>query len=93
VPFQRIDVRGPELPELGEPGVDLLERFRPEAVEPALGVYGGLHKSGFSQDAQVLGDGWLGHSKLPLDLTDRLFGGYQQAQDGSAIRFGDDLED
>jgi hypothetical protein len=38
VAFECIDVRRPEAPERGEPGIHLHERFGPEPVEPALGV-------------------------------------------------------
>ena len=73
VAFESIDVRGPEPPELSQPGVHLLKWFRFEPVETALCIHGRLHEPGLAQHAQVLGNGRLRHAKLPLDLSHRLF--------------------
>ena len=92
VAFERIDVRGPEPPELIQPGIDLLERLRPQPVEAALCIHRGFHEPGLAQHAQVLGHGRLRHPQLTLDLADRLLRGDQQAQDRAAVRLGDDFE-
>ncbi len=72
VAFESIYVSGPEAAELSQPDIQLLQWFRFESVETALCVHPGFHKTGLAQDAQVLGDGGLGHTQLTLDLTHRL---------------------
>jgi hypothetical protein len=47
--LERIHVRGPEPPELSEPGIDLDQRFRSEPVETALCGHHGLHETGLAQ--------------------------------------------
>ena len=70
--FGSIHVSGPEPAELSQPGIHLLKWSRFEMVETALCVHGGLHETGLAQDAQVLRNGWLRHTKLTLDLSNRL---------------------
>jgi hypothetical protein len=65
-------VSGPEPAELIEPGIHLLKWFRFQAVETALCVYRGFDETGLAQHSEVLGDGWLRHTKLALDLSNRL---------------------
>lgn len=72
VAFESIDVSGPETAELSQPGVDLLKWLRPQPVETALCIDGGLDKTGIPQHPQVLGDGGLRHTKPALDLSHRL---------------------
>ena len=67
--FERIDLRGPELPERRQPGVELLEAFGFQAVEPALGVHAGFDEPRLAQHAQVLRDSRLRHAQLALDLA------------------------
>ena len=93
VPFERIDVDGPEPAERSQPGLDLLKRLGPQPVETPLCVPRGLHEAGLAQHPQVLRHGRLRHPELALDLSDRLFGRDQEAQDGAAVRLGDDFED
>ncbi len=90
--FERVDVSGPEAAERGEPGIDLLERLRAQAIETALGVDGRFNETGFAQDAQVPGNGGLRQAEAALDLTHRLLGRDEQIQDGAAVRLGDDFE-
>lgn len=90
--LERIDVCGPELPELVQPGVHFAEPFRLEPVDATLRVYGGLHEAGLPQHAQVLGNGRLRDAKPPFELADRLLRGGQQRQDRAAARLGDDFE-
>ena len=92
VAFESIDVSRPEAAELGQPRVDLLKWFRPQAVETALCIHGGLDETGVAQHAQVLGHGRLRHAKPPLDFSHRLFRRDQQAQYCAAVRFRDDFE-
>ena len=73
VAFESIYVSGPEAAELSQPGVQLLKRFGIQPVETALCVDCGFHETGVAQDSQVLGYGRLGHTKLALDLSHRLF--------------------
>ena len=93
VSFEGIHVGSPELTEWGEPGIDLLQRRRFQAVEPALRVNGGLNEASLAQHAQVLGDCGLRHAEAALDLAHRLLGRNKQAEDGSAVRLRDDFED
>ena len=90
--FESIYTRGPETTEGREPGIDFLERFRFQAVEPALCVHGGFDETGVAQYAQVLGHGWLRHAKVTLDVPDRLLRCDQEAQYGAAVRLGNDFE-
>jgi hypothetical protein len=93
VAFERIDVSRPEPPELSEPGIDLLKRFRLQAVEAALCIHRGLHEAGIAQHSEVLGHCRLRHMKLTLDLSNRLLRGDQEAKDCAAVRLGNDFED
>ena len=54
VAFQSIQVSGPEPTELGQPGIQLLKRFRFQPVESALCVHRGFHETGLAQQSQVL---------------------------------------
>ena len=92
VAFQSIHVSRPEPAELGQPGIHFLERFRSKAVETALCVHRGFHEPGVAQHSQVLGHGRLRHMQLSLDLSHRLLGHNQQAQDRAAVRLGNDFK-
>ena len=92
VAFESIDVRGPEPAELSQPGIHLLKRFRLQAVETALCVHRGFDETGVAQHAQMLGHRRLRHAKPALDLSHRLWGREQEAQDRAAIRLGNDFE-
>src|SRR5262245_54030529 len=59
VPFERIDVSGPELPELSQPRIQLLQWLGSQAIETALCVHLRLHETRFAQHPQVLRDRWL----------------------------------
>ena len=93
VAYERIDVRGPELPERRQPGIQLLKWFRRQPVKAALSVDGGFHEAGLAQHAEVLRDRRLRHPQLPLDFSDRLLRRDQEAEDRAAVRLRDDLED
>ena len=90
--LESIYVSGPESAERLQPGVDLLQRFRFQPVETALGVHRGFHETGVSQHSQVLRYGRLRHFKLTLDLPHRLLRGDEEAQYCPAVRLGYDLE-
>src|SRR5580765_7766753 len=83
---------GPEAPERRQPGVQFFQRRRGEAVQSALGIHLRLHEAGVTQYPEVLRDRRLRHAELTLDLTDRLLGGRQQAQDRAPVWLRDDLE-
>lgn len=54
MPFERINMGGPELAKRSEPGVDLLKRLRPEAVKAALCIDRRLNKARLAKHSQVL---------------------------------------
>ena len=93
VTLERVDVSGPEPAKRRQPGLHLLKWLRFQPVETTLGVHRGFDETGLSQHAQVLRHGRLRHSQPTLDLSDRLLGYDQQAQDRAAVRLGDDFED
>ena len=70
--FESIDVHRPEATELGEPGVEFLEWSGLQPIEAALCVDGRFDEAGVAKDAEVLGDGRLGHAELTLDLANGL---------------------
>ncbi len=90
--FESIDVYRPEATELLEPSIELLKWSGLEPVEAALCVDSGFDEAGVAKDAEVLGDGRLGHAELALDLPDRLLGGGQEGENRAAVGLGDDLE-
>ena len=83
---------GPEPAELSQPGIHLVKWSRFQAVETALCVHRGFDETGVAQHTQVLGHGRLRHAKLALDLSHRLLGRDQEAQDRAAVRLGNDFE-
>src|SRR5579872_604600 len=87
-----VQVRRPEAAEGLDPGVQLLKRLRPEAIQPALRVHGRLHETGLSQHPQMLRDGRLRHAELALDLADRTMRREQEAQNGAAVWLGNDFK-
>src|SRR2546426_512425 len=89
VALERIDTIGPEPTELIQPVINLLEWLWLQAIETALCVHRGFHETGL---AQVLGDRGLRHPQPALDLSHRLLGQDQEAQDRAAVRLGDDGE-
>jgi hypothetical protein len=90
--FESVDVNGPEATELFEPGVELLKWSRFQPVEAALRVDCRFDEAGVAKDAEMLGDGRLGHVELALDLADGLLIESQEAEDRAAVGLGDDLE-
>src|SRR5579862_3133071 len=85
-------MRRPEPAERRQPGIHLLERLRFQPVETALRVHRGFYETGLAQHAQVLGHRWLGHSKLALDVPNRLLRRHQKAQYRAAVRLRNDFE-
>jgi len=92
VAFESVYMSGPEPAERSQPGIHLLKRFRFQPIETALCVHRRFHETGVAQHAQVLGHGRLGHTKLALDLSNRLLRRDQQAQYGAAVRLRNDFE-
>ena len=72
VAFESIYVSGPEPTERSQPDIHLLKWFRFHSVESALCVHRGFHETGIAQHSQVLGHARLRHTKLTLDLSNRL---------------------
>ena len=54
VAFESIDASGPEPTELSQPGIDLLQWFKFQAIETALCVHRRFHETGLAQHSQVL---------------------------------------
>ena len=71
--FESVYMSGPVPTELSQPGIHFLKWFRFKSVETALCVHRGFDETGLSQNSQVLGHGRLRHTKLTLDLSNRLF--------------------
>src|ERR1700747_2323575 len=92
VAFKGIYVSGPEPAEWRQPHIHLLKWFGFEPVETTLCVHRGFDETGLAQHAQVLGHGRLWHTKLTLDLADRLLRRDQEAQDRAAVRLRNDFE-
>ena len=90
--FERVEVRGPDLPERRQPGVDFLQWSGCQSIETPLRIDGGFDEAGFTQHAQMLGHGRLCYPELALDGADRLFGRDEQAQNRAPVGFGNDLE-
>ena len=93
VTLKGVDAGGPETAEGVEPGVDFLEGLGAETVQSALSVDGGFDEARFTKDAQMLGDGGLGHLQLPLEVAHGLLGSGEEAEDGAPMGLGDDFED
>src|SRR5262249_23258335 len=93
VAFERIYVGGPEPTELIQPGIDFLKWSWFQPIETPLCVHRGFYEAGIAQHAQVLRHRRLRHPKPTLDLSHRLLGGDQQAQDRAPIGLGNDFED
>src|SRR4029453_18924216 len=83
---------GPEPAERIQPGIQFLKRFRLQSVETALCVHRGFDETGLAQHSQVLGPGRLRHPELTLDLSNRLLGRDQEAQNRAAVGLRDDGE-
>jgi hypothetical protein len=92
VALESVKMRGPEAPEGSQPRIDLLKRFRPEPVQAPLRIHRCFHETRVAEDTKVLRHGRLRHVELPLDLSDGLLGGDEEAEYGAAVGFGDDLE-
>src|SRR5881396_3224855 len=92
VALERIDTLGPEPAELIQPVINLLEWLWLQAIETALCVHRRSEETGVAQHAQVLGHSRLRHPQPALDLSHRLLGQDQEAQDRAAVRLGDDGE-
>ena len=90
--LERVKVHGPEPAERSQPGFEFFKWFRLQPIESTLCVHRGLYETGVAQHSQVLRDGWLGHTKLTLDLPNRLFRRDQEAQYRPTIRLRDDFE-
>src|SRR6185437_1093691 len=90
VPFERIEVLGPQAAEGSQPRIHLHERLGPEPVHAPLRVRARLHESSLAEHPQVLRERGLRHLQLPFDLADGSLRGRQQGENGPAIRLSDD---
>ena len=82
----------PQLAVGRQPVIELGQRLRPDAVEPALGVGAGLHQSRLLEHAQVLRHRGLAQTKVVDQLPDRSFSVSEQVQDGLPAGLAQDLE-
>jgi hypothetical protein len=83
--FERIDLRGPEMSERVEPGVEFLEGLGSQAIQTALRLNTRFHEPALAQHPKVLGDGRLRQAECAFKLANRAFGRQQKAQDGPAM--------
>ena len=90
--FEGINMDGPEAPERSKPGIDLHQRLRADPIDAPLGFHARVYEAGFAQHAEVLGHRGLRHPQPALDLADRSLRRREQAEDGPAVRLGDDRE-
>ena len=91
--LERIQVRGPEPPERGQPGIHFLQWPGPQPVETTLCIHHRFHEPGLAQHPQMFGHGRLRYPKPSLDLSNRSLRRDQEAQDRAAVRLGNDFED
>lgn len=91
--FERVHVVGPVAAERNEPGVELLERLRLDAIQATLRVDAGLDEAGVAEDAEVLGDRGLRESQALLEFADGEVGVDEQGENRAAGGLGDDVED
>src|SRR5262245_66431850 len=92
VVFEEIEVRRPERPIGREPLVELGERFRSDAIQPALCVHARLDQSGVPEDAQMFGHGRLAHADTVDELADRPLAVTEQIENRQPTRLGENLE-
>ncbi|HSS06476.1 MAG TPA: hypothetical protein VLK83_04980 [Rhodanobacteraceae bacterium] len=92
MPLEGVDVGGPEAAERSEPRVELHQRLRPNPVKTPLRINPRLDETRLAQHPQVLGNRRLRQSQALFDVAHGSLGGREQAQDGAAVRFGDDGE-
>ena len=83
---------GPKAPELRYPRINLLEWFMFQPIKTTLCVHRHFDETSLAQHAQMLGHHGLRHVKLAFNLSHRLFGRDQQAQDRAAVGLGNDFE-
>ena len=86
----------PEIAEMVEPGVDLLERSSVERIESARALGADRGETGLAQDFQMLRHGSLGDAELGSDGLDDLARGKlvagQQFEDAAPNRVAEDIE-
>lgn len=82
----------PKLAERSQPGIHLLKGFGSQPVETALGIHRGFDETRLAEHSQVFGHRRLRHPELPFDLSHRLFGRHQKAQDRAAVWLRNDFE-
>jgi hypothetical protein len=92
VSFEVVEPGRPHEPIRLQPRVDLPERFGSKAVEPPLSVGPHLDESGFTQDAQVLGDGRLAEVQVRDERTHGLLIIAEELEDALPMWFGQDVE-
>src|SRR5690348_7695448 len=90
--LERVDVLRPEATEGREPFVELLERLRPQPVEPALRLDSRLDEASVPEHAQVLRRGRLRQSQLVLDLAHRMLRREEKPENRPPVRLGHDGE-
>jgi hypothetical protein len=81
VAFEVVEAGAPQRPVRSKPLVHLAQRFGSNPIDPPLSLNPGVHQAGVPEQAQMLGDGRLGHRQSGYQLADRAFSQPQQVQD------------
>src|SRR5688500_12359136 len=92
VGIESIEAPAPELLESTDPVVDRLESPGVEPVEALLSRLSHGHEPDLTQDAQVLGDTWLGDAERPRQFVHRALAPLEQREDAPTLRLGDGVE-
>ncbi len=91
--FQGIEARAPEGAEFFRPGVDFLERFEPELIEPVAAFAPLGDEPGILEDFQVLRDRGERNPKGPREVGGGALAGLERLQHPPPRRVRDGVED
>jgi len=91
--FQGIKARAPEGSEVFRPGMDFLERFDPELIEPVPAVAALGDEARVLEDFQMLGDRRKRNPKGPGEIGGGLFTRLERLQHPPPRRVRDSVED
>ena len=92
MPLERIEPTSPLRSVRLEPCVELHQRFRPQSVQPALGIPSDLDQPGVAQHLEMTGHTRLVHPDLRNQVIDRPLTLANRIEDPPPGRFGDHLE-
>ena len=90
--FQCIDVCGPKLTELCQPRVHLAQGLRFQPIQTSLRIDCGFNEARVPQYTQVLRDSGLIDLKPTLNLPHGLLRSREEAEDGTAVRLGENFK-